>query len=324
VAGLQICDNPGVKNALLIAVLMTSTASAGDWPQLLGPQRNGVAENETIAAAWPAGGPRVVWSVKVGHGWAGPAVSGGKVVIFHRVGDNDVVEALSADKGQKLWSHSYAADYHDDFGFDPGPRATPTIDGDRVYTHGAQGLLHCFDLATGKVIWSVDTAKQFSSEKGFFGRAGSPLIEGDKLLLNIGAHGAAVAAFDKHTGKLLWKAGDDEAGYSSPTAATINGKRHALFFTRTGLLDVNPDTGHIDADLRWRSEQDASVNAAVPIVVGSRVCSSRLPTAPAQPSSTSPPASRSSSGPTTPRSPTTTPPACITPATSSASTADRR
>ena len=240
---------------------------AADWPQLLGPDRNGCVEG-TIADIWPAQGPRVVWSKSLGAGWAGPAVAAGKLIAFYRRGDKDVVEAIDARIGAPIWSFEYPAGYHDDFGFDEGPRAGPTSDGDRIYTHGAQGLLHCLSLADGKLLWRIDTAQELGSTKGFFGRVCAPLIVGPMLILQIGAvdRGAGIVGLDKMTGTVKWKATRHEAGYSSPIAATLNNVHYAFCFTRNGLVGLNPADGQVYFEMPWRSRQHASVNAATPLV----------------------------------------------------------
>ena len=218
-----------------LALVTVAVAHAEDWPQFLGPTRNGVYTAGDLAAKWPAGGPALVWKRDVGQGFSAPVVAEGRLILFHRIGDKEVVEALDAATGRGIWKFEYPTHYRDDFGFDEGPRAAPSISGGRVYTFGAEGSLHCLDFATGKQIWSVDTQTVFKVQKGFFGAACSPLVDGDRVLMNIGgANGAGLVAFDAKTGKTLWTATDQEASYSSPVAATINGVRHAIFFTRAG------------------------------------------------------------------------------------------
>jgi outer membrane protein assembly factor BamB len=130
-------------------------------------------------------------------------------------------------------------------------------------------MLHCLDFDTGKKVWSVDTYKKFSVRKGYFGAACSPLVEGDRVLLNVGGNQASgLVAFDKATGMTLWTATNDEASYSSPTATTIGGVRSALFFTRNGLVAVDPATGLVQFQFGWRARMQASVNAATPLTVG--------------------------------------------------------
>lgn len=259
--------------ACVCAVTPTPAAEpASDWPQFLGPYRDGALPNASLPDTWPASGPPVVWQRKVGQGFAGPVVSGGKLVLFHRVGDRETVECLDAATGNPLWSADYPTAYRDDFGFDEGPRATPTVAGGRVYTFGAEGVLSCWDLADGRNMWRVDTKAQFAAGKGYFGLACSPLVEGDAVIVNLGGgNGAGVVAFDRSTGKLLWKATDDEASYSSPVAATVNGRRYAFVFTRAGLVALDPPTGKVYWQFPWRSTMNASVNATTPLVIGDRV-----------------------------------------------------
>jgi outer membrane protein assembly factor BamB len=249
--------------------ILTARVAAQDWPQFLGPARDGVYAGTNLANAWPKEGPAIVWQKKIGQGFSGPVVAGGKLILFHRLDNQETVECFDAKTGQPNWKFQYPAQYQDDFGFDEGPRATPTIADGKVYTFGADGALHCVDLATGKKIWAIDVKGQFASAKGFFGRVCSPLIEGDKVLLNIGgANGAGIIALDKASGKLVWKATDDEASYSSPVVATIDGSRRAVFFTRNGLVVLDPQTGQVQFQFPWRSRTHASVNAATPLVIG--------------------------------------------------------
>lgn len=251
-------------------MLLPVFLGAQDWPQLLGPSRNGAYSGSDLAREWPASGPRVLWKKEIGQGFAAPVAVQGKVILFHRAGGKEVVEALDADTGRRLWVFEYATAYRDDFGFDEGPRAAPSIADGRVYTFGAEGMLHAIDLASGKKLWSVDTYRQFRAGKGWFGSACAPLVDSSRVLLNVGGT-AGIAAFDAAAGKLLWTATGDEASYSSPTLATIAGERLALFFTRNGLIAIEPTSGKVRHQHRWRSRSQASVNAATPLAVGDRI-----------------------------------------------------
>lgn len=256
------------RTILLFCLLLACHALASDWPQFLGPTRNGNYPGADLAATWPADGPPVVWQKSVGQGFSGPVVAQQKLILFHRVDDKETVECLDARSGKQLWLFDYLTAYRDDFGFDEGPRATPSIAAGHVYTYGAEGMLHCLDFATGKKIWSVNAKTEFRAPKGFFGIACSPLVESNSVLLNIGgADGAGIVAFDALTGKVLWKASHDEASYSSPAIATIHGEREALFFTRKGLVAVDPADGRIRFELPWEPTINASVSSATPLVV---------------------------------------------------------
>ena len=248
-------------------------ASAKDWPQFLGPTRNGAYTGPALAASWPKDGPPIVWQRKVGQGFSGPAVASGKLILFHRVDDNkEAVECLDANTGKSLWSFDYPTAYRDDFGFDEGPRATPAISNDRVYTYGAEGVLTCLDLASGKKIWSLNAKKEFHAPKGFFGIACSPLVEGDAVILNIGGNdGSGIVAFDKLTGKILWKATNDSASYSSPVAATINNQRYLFVLTLANFVALDPANEKILFQYPFRPPIRASVTAATPLVVEDQV-----------------------------------------------------
>jgi len=254
--------------ALALSWLAISPAFGTDWPQFLGPTRNGVYAGTDLAEKWPQDGPPVVWQKSIGQGFSGPAVAGGKLVLFHRVKDEETVECLDAKTGKQLWSFAYPTTYEGDIVSDAGPRATPSIAGGFIFTYGAEGRLHCLDFATGKILWSVDAKKDFAAAKGFFGIAGSPLVEGNAVLLNIGgSDGAGIVAFDTATGKVLWKATSDAASYSSPVAATVNGRHYAFFFTQSGLVALDPVDGKIQFQYPWRPPIHASVSSATPLVI---------------------------------------------------------
>jgi outer membrane protein assembly factor BamB len=255
----------------LLVILAASLARAGDWPQFLGPFRNNTLTNVSLAD-WPADGPKKLWEKSVGQGFAGPVVVSNRVVLFHRVDDMERVSCFNATDGAEFWKTDAPTAYRDDFGFDEGPRATPAIDSGRVFTYGAEGKLQCLEFATGKRLWNVDCREKLGARKGWFGIACSPLVENGRVFLNTGGTGSsAVAAFDSSSGKSLWKSGEDEASYSSPVTATLGGERLVLFFSRSGLLAVQPANGSVAFQFPWRSRDDASVNAATPIVVGNLI-----------------------------------------------------
>ena len=260
------------RTLLGLCALLAAPLGAEDWPQFLGPLRNGVYAGNDVARSWPSTGPALVWKREVGQGFAAPVAAQGRVILFHRVGNREKVESLDTKSGKTVWTFEYPTAYRDDFGFDEGPRAAPVIAGDRIYTLGAEGVLHAIEFGTGKKLWSVATREKFGAPKGFFGAASGPLVEGDKVLLNVGGpDGKGIAAFERETGKVLWTATSDAASYSAPVAATIGGARHALFLTREGFVDLDPATGKVRYQMRWRSRNEASVNAATPVVVDDMV-----------------------------------------------------
>lgn len=252
--------------AVVLALVLTGPAGAADWPQLLGPNRDGHSAETKLNWDWPKDGPPVAWSKDVGSGWAGPVVADGKLILFHRAGGDEVVAALDPATGKELWSAKYPAKYRDDFQFDDGPRATPLVAGGRVHTLGANGDLHAWELATGKAVWGRNLLADYKPPKGFFGVACSPIIVGGKLLVNVGGKGAGVVAFDPADGKELWKATDDAASYSSPTAAEIDNKPAAVFLTRFGLRVFDAANGKVLYELEWKPRDNNSVQAATPLV----------------------------------------------------------
>ncbi len=256
---------------LFLLLALTAPVFAADWPQFLGPARTGSYVGPPLNEKWPAAGPRALWRRQIGQGLSGPVVAGNRLILFHRIDDREVVESFDALSGAPQWRHAYPTAYRDDFGFDEGPRAVPVVADGLVYTYGAEGKLHAVDLATGKPVWNVDAMRQYEVEKGFFGAAGSPLVEGGRVIANVGGRKGGIVAFDARSGKPLWTATTDAASYSSGVAATMLGRRYAVFLTRNGLVGLDPATGEIRFQRAWRARQAASVNAATPLVVGNTI-----------------------------------------------------
>lgn len=262
---------------------LAAGARTTDWPSFLGPAHNLVVPETKILDAWPDGGPRPVWEVTKGSGYAAPAVVGAALILFHRVGNSEVLDRLRADTGERFWRAEFPTGYRDRYGYSDGPRASPVVAGDAVYALGAEGRLRCVDLPTGRVRWARDLRAEFKLKPGFFGLGSTPLVEGDKLVVNVGAPagGPCVAAFDLATGRMAWGAGGDTGwgmSYASPVPATIHGERRVLVFAggetaagekvTGGLLCIDPADGAVDFAFPWRGDRRESVNAANPLVVG--------------------------------------------------------
>lgn len=257
-----------MRSILIASALL---AAAADWPQYFGPNHDGASSETGLARSWPKDGPKLVWEKKAGSGLSGPVVAGGRAILFHRVDADEVVECVEAATGNEIWKKSYRSRYTDDFNFDDGPRSTPLIAGDKVFTLGADGDLSAFELMTGKQLWQRNINKDYQVQKGFFGVATSPMLAGGKLVINVGGKGAGVVAFDPVTGKELWKATDHAVSYSSPITAKIDNEELAIFFTRQGLLAISPNKGEVRYENPWRPRLNASVNAASPIVSGNQI-----------------------------------------------------
>ena len=259
-----------VRSVRIALLLLTigGVAAAADWPQFLGPDRNGVYTGPALAEAWPAKGPAVVWRKTVGQGFAAPVVVQNRVIVFHRIGAQEIVDALDARTGAAVWRYQYPTAYRDDFGFDEGPRAAPVVADGIVYTFGAEGQLHAVNAATGQRVWSEDTMRRFTVPKGFFGASGSPIVENGRVIANVGGVKGGIVAFDAKSGAVQWTATSDQASYSSGVAATFAAGRRAVFLTRNALVGLDPATGAIAFRRNWQARANASVNAATPLVVG--------------------------------------------------------
>lgn len=243
-------------------------ARGGDWPQILGPNRNGVAVDEKLAASWPKAGPKAAWQRKIGSGFAGVAVSGGRTVLFHRVDDEEIAEAMDANTGESLWKTAFPTRFASVYSSDHGPRCVPLIHKGNVYLFGASGNLHCVSLAKGKKIWSRSAYNDFGAKEGYFGAGSSPIALGDNLLVNVGAgrNGAGIVAFSLKTGETVWKATQTQASYSSPIAVTIDGAPQVIFVTRYETVSMHPGSGKV----HWKfpfGKRGPTVNAASPLVL---------------------------------------------------------
>lgn len=258
------------RREILMAAWGPTVALAGEWPQHLGPARNGFYADSDFA--WSGKALTTAWRRTVGAGFAAPAAENGRLFVFHRLGERETLESLEARTGKPLWKSEYPTAYRDDFGFDEGPRGAPCLSGGRVFTYGAEGVLTATEAATGKRLWQRTAIKDFGAPKGYFGAACSPVVYDNKVLVGVGGPtGGGVVAFDAANGKTAWQALNDEAGYSSPVVAPIQGTPRAIFFTRTGLAVLDPGTGKVAAQMRWRSRSQASVNAATPLVNGDQI-----------------------------------------------------
>lgn len=235
----------------------------------LGPRQTGTSLETGLLTEWPADGPPELWSRRVGEGYGAPVISHGKLVIFHRVDDDEVIECVNAEDGsQVIWKHGYRTGYVDQYGYNGGPRSSATINEDRVYTYGAEGVLTCLDFQSGELIWQRPVNREYKVPQGFFGVGTAPVIEGNLVLLNVGGpNGAGIVAFDKGTGKTVWKTSNDQASYSTPIIATVHGSRLAIFHTADGLLVVEPETGAEKYRYRFRSKIRESAIAATPVLV---------------------------------------------------------
>ena len=284
---LSICCGTGPAPLPLHA----ADRGGDDWPRFLGPTANNVSRETGLLDRLPTNGPPVLWHKTVGTGYSAPSVQGRYAVLHHRLRDEEVVEALDAASGQGHWRFAYPSQFIDPYGYNNGPRCTPLLTSNRCYTFGAEGKLICLDLATGKLIWQRDTARDWNIPEAFFGVGSTPLLEGDRLIVMIGGQpNAGVVALNAATGTTLWEnvgrtnwngvttigwrserpyawTGDEkQASYASPVAATIHGRRHILCLMRQGLVSLNPTNGEVQFSRWFQSMANDSVNAMCPVV----------------------------------------------------------
>lgn len=233
---------------------------AEDWPQWLGPRRDGVWRESGVLKQLPPGGPKVLWRTPVDGGYSGPAVADGRVFVTDYVGQGDKqpdpgkrnelvgrerVLAFDAATGKPLWKYEYDCNYK--ISYPAGPRCTPAVADGKVYSLGAEGDLVALDAATGKPLWTKQLKRQYQTESPLWGFSGHPLVDGRKLICLVGGAGSVVVAFDKDSGQELWKAltAKDEAGYCAPSIVEAGGKRQLLLWHPQAVHGLDPETGKV-------------------------------------------------------------------------------
>jgi outer membrane protein assembly factor BamB len=247
-------------------------ATTHDWASFLGPSHNAMSTETKLSRRLP---PPLVWEFSKGTSYASPAIAGDRLVYIHRLRNDEVVVCLHPETGATAWEFRYETMFQDRYGYNNGPRASPVIDGGRVYTTGAEGKLHSLELDTGRAIWMRDLRAEYGVPQDFFGTASTPLVDGRLLIVNVGAPGGpCVAAFDTGTGREVWRAGTQWGpSYASPVPAIVHGQRRVFVFAggesrppTGGLMSIDPVTGAVDFEFPWRSRTVESVNAACPVV----------------------------------------------------------
>jgi outer membrane protein assembly factor BamB len=240
---------------------------AHDWPQFLGPDRNGISRETKLLDQWPADGPQEVWRQKGGVGMSGLAISRGRLITLVQRDGQQWLQAFDARTGQPQWQTAVAPEYRNQMG--NGPRATPAISGERVFVFSGEGVLAALRFDDGRMLWSHNVVKDLGGEVADYGMACSPLVVGDQVIVTVGAPRATVVAYDVNTGKQAWAAGDDAAGYSSPALLNIAGREQLVVYSGASLLGLAPQTGQ----LLWRYpyETNYECNIATPLAYQGQV-----------------------------------------------------
>ena len=252
-----------VVSAFLCGSILTTTAT--EWPQWRGPNRDGVSDEVGLLKEWSSNGPTMLWKIPLGEGFSGISVSQGRVYTMFSKGNDEFIVCLDATDGQEIWRFRSDKNYHEGQGGN-GPRATPTIDGDLLFTISAHGKLYALNATSGQEIWSHDLQQKFGSKMPRWGFSTSPLVEGELLLVEVGGKGKkSIVAFNKNSGDVIWSSHKDKLGYSSPIAITVKGVRQIICFTGTKLVSVSPTDGTIYWQYPWKTGYD--VNAATPVFI---------------------------------------------------------
>ena len=266
-----------------------------EWRRFLGPGDDASSPERPLLREWPEGGPKKVWEVAMGEGYASPVMAEGRVVIFHALEGKETVECLDAETGKRFWSHDYPVDYQDRYGFANGPRGSPVIGDGVVVTLGVTSVVQALDLKSGKRLWSRDLRMEYRVPQDFFGHGSSPLIDDGKVYVQVGGKleamvgneskreraaklataGVSVAALDLKSGKVVWELKHEwGASYASPVMAELHGKRKLLVFAggesdppTGGLLCVDPESGKLESAFPWRADDYISATASTPVEV---------------------------------------------------------
>lgn len=289
-AGLQSLCAPqlvifqDIKDAKAETGSDQTRTTGNDWPSFLGAGQNGISLETGIVKDWSGNNLKCLWAIETGEGYSIGSMSSGSYFHFDRVGNSERLRCIQAETGEQVWSYQYPVEYEDMYGFDGGPRTSPVVDGNRVYTLGVEGVFTCVTADKGHKVWDVNVSERFGVVQNFFGVGSTPVIYKDKLLVMVGGSGgkaqrvgtqrfpdiktdnSGLVAFDKLTGEVKYQSVDDLASYSTIKLASIEGKDIALVWARESLHGVDPADGKTVFEFPYRSRILESVNASTPVV----------------------------------------------------------
>ncbi|MBY0493026.1 MAG: PQQ-like beta-propeller repeat protein [Cyanobacteria bacterium] len=257
-----------VAAASMLPITAAQQTAPADWSQWRGPNRDGISAETGLLQTWPKAGPPLLWRINgVGNGYSSFSSSDRRLYTLGARAGVEYVIALDRATGKKLWETQNGRRFENDRG--DGPRSTPTVEGDRLYVLGGSGDLTCLNNATGQKIWSINIVSKFGGVNPYWGYSESPLIVGDRILINTGGRQAGIVAVAKADGSTLWQQHSDGAGYSSPVLMRTGSLNQVIFFTEDRTMAVDPRDGR----LLWsyNKANNGTANIATPIVRGTRV-----------------------------------------------------
>lgn len=277
----------------VLFVAPIASVSAEDWPWFLGPDHTGVSGETETVLDWTGNPPPVLWKKSIGTGYSAPSVLGDKLVLHHRLQDQEIISCRMVSTGEEVWKHSYPTSFQDPYGYNNGPRCSPVLTKEHCYTLGAEGMLVCVAMADGKPVWQIDLQKKFTLPEWFFGMGCSPILDGSRLVVLVGGQpNSGVVAFNISDGSIAWQSvgkdtwdgtetsdgetykwtGDEMvASYASPIIREIHGRRHLLCLMRHGLVSLDPENGQTNFKHWFRATVHESVNAARPVVIDDQI-----------------------------------------------------
>ena len=258
----------GMAFIILCSSIDIAAQAEGNWPQWRGPNRDGISKETGLLKQWPENGPPLVWKAKgAGAGYSSFAITNGRLFTMGLRGNRESVIAFDVATGKEVWATPHGTSFRNDRG--DGPRGTPTVDGENLYALGGNGELSALDVRTGRVIWTMNVLKKFGGSNITWGISESPLVVGEKLLVNAGGPGASIVALNKKDGSLIWKSQSDHAGYSSAIPVQVGNTTQVVFFTQTRALGLDLK----DGKLLWEYPRAANnvANVATPVARGNRV-----------------------------------------------------
>jgi len=243
-----------------LLLLSTAVATGEEWPCFRGPRGDGISRETGLVEKFPEGGLKRLWFANVGIGYASPVAVDGRVYLFSTIAEKDTLQAYDAESGKVLWTASYNSSWTGDY---PGTRASPVIEGSRIYTYGGAGDLACWELANGKSVWQINVLKLCGTKPLQWGQAPNPLIVGNLIYVQGGKGGAVAVAINKSDGTIAWQSEKGLGGYTQPLLIDVEGTKQLIIFGGETIYAMNPENGKTIWRYAWKTKYD--VNAATPV-----------------------------------------------------------